>query len=174
MGAESGGIVVRRIGASQGLLLRAVRLASLADAPGAFGRTYAETAAIPASDWEDDARASADGAYLSWFLAWQGDTPVGVIRGARRPPATLIVLRSWVEPAFRRRGIGSRLMDAVETWALDWGATDSRLWVSHDNEPAIAFYRRLGYVVIGARPDAEAGSERTALAMRRAFRVGHE
>lgn len=52
------------------------------------------------------------------------------------------VINLAVEPAARRLGVGTALMQAIEQ-ALPWG--DMTLMVQSENEPARALYRRLGY-----------------------------
>ena len=46
---------------------------------------------------------------------------------------------------FRRRGIGRALMDQAHAWAAAKGAVDVELNVFEFNQPALAFYRTLGY-----------------------------
>jgi ribosomal protein S18 acetylase RimI-like enzyme len=56
-------------------------------------------------------------------------------------------LRSvWVGPAARGRGVVDELIAAVQAWARQAGATTLRLAVMPGNEPAIAVYRRHGFV----------------------------
>lgn len=63
-------------------------------------------------------------------------------------------LRSvWVSPQARGGGVGDRLIAAVKTWARQWGATTLKLAVIPGNEPAIALYRRNGFVVTGELGD---------------------
>lgn len=50
-----------------------------------------------------------------------------------------------VDPAFRRRGIGQRLVRAVEAWAFEHGAAWVELNVYDFNAEARAFYDAIGY-----------------------------
>ena len=50
-----------------------------------------------------------------------------------------------VAPAFRRQGIGRRMHEYVERYFKSWDATRIDLHVSPNNEPALKFYRALGY-----------------------------
>jgi GNAT superfamily N-acetyltransferase len=50
-----------------------------------------------------------------------------------------------VDPAHRRRGLGSVVMAALWQWGREQGARRSYLQVEADNEPALALYERLGY-----------------------------
>jgi len=58
-----------------------------------------------------------------------------------------IVVRS----AFRRRGIGRRLMEEAQRWAEAQGADSVELNVSQFNRGAIAFYESLGYKTASRR-----------------------
>lgn len=50
-----------------------------------------------------------------------------------------------VNSGFKGRGIGRQLMDAIEQWARDHGATRLQLLADRDNQPALAFYKRLAW-----------------------------
>ena len=63
------------------------------------------------------------------------------------------VLTLAVEPAARRRGIGSALMGAASSRAAELGARRLFLEVGSVNYAAVAMYRRLGFVEVGRRKD---------------------
>lgn len=48
-------------------------------------------------------------------------------------------------PAFRRQGLGTEVLRALEAWGYENGARRAALQVEADNEAAIAMYGRLGY-----------------------------
>jgi ribosomal protein S18 acetylase RimI-like enzyme len=50
-----------------------------------------------------------------------------------------------VEEAWRGRGLGRALLEAIEVWARRLGATRLQLVADRDNAPALACYRRLGW-----------------------------
>ena len=67
-----------------------------------------------------------------------------------------------VDPAERRRGLGTLLLNAVEEQMKQEGVAVMNLEVAEDNEPARRFYRSLGFVAsgriakyYGGRVDAE-------------------
>ena len=66
-----------------------------------------------------------------------------------RPIARLIAL--VVAERARRAGIGTRLIDAVESWARDHGAGFVSLTTNNQRVGAHAFYRRAGYEETGRR-----------------------
>lgn len=60
--------------------------------------------------------------------------------------------RIAVDPAHRRTGLASELLDAVARTARDGGADRLLLEVREDNAGAIAFYAARGFVEIDRRP----------------------
>jgi ribosomal protein S18 acetylase RimI-like enzyme len=70
----------------------------------------------------------------------------GLIQLEARPGVTGNVTTVAVDPEYRRRGLG----EAMVRWALGWfqsqGLRRATLTVSADNGPAIALYRKLGFV----------------------------
>jgi ribosomal protein S18 acetylase RimI-like enzyme len=68
------------------------------------------------------------------------------------PPIPLFVDRRFgiidnlgVDPDFRRTGVGRALMEQAHDWAIRKGAESVELNVYEFNDPAIAFYEKLGY-----------------------------
>jgi GNAT superfamily N-acetyltransferase len=164
-------VEIRRIRADDWPLLRDLRLASLLDAPEAFGQRYENAAAESEAEWRSAARASASGDRRAWFLARTADAAaaddVGLVQARRRPPADCLVFSMWVAPAARRGGVGAALIDAVAQWARGWGAERIVLWVFGANEGALRFYERIGFHVLHDGPDADSGTAFGALAMER-------
>jgi len=174
--ADAHPIRIRRIGPSDGPLLRDLRLRSLSESPEAFGQPIEEATAQSETEWTSAARVASQGERRAWFLAETLPAPdrtartVGLVLGRRRPPDTLLIFSMWVDPAVRRAGVGAGLIAAAESWAADWGAHASVLWVFAGNEPAIRFYHRIGFVVQSDGEDARTGAPYGALAMSR--RIG--
>jgi ribosomal protein S18 acetylase RimI-like enzyme len=59
--------------------------------------------------------------------------------------------RGWVyylavRTTHQRQGVGSELMSAAEEWLRQTGAVKVQLMVRNENESALRFYRRVGYV----------------------------
>jgi|SRR5579883_919003 len=55
----------------------------------------------------------------------------------------------YVQPAFRRRGVGRRLMDQVDVFAQSVKARSLWLETQNINYPAIQFYLRVGFRLCG-------------------------
>ncbi len=57
---------------------------------------------------------------------------------------------AWIEDMVvaepeRGRGVGRRLLEAIEAWARARGASRLQLLADRENAPALAFYARLGW-----------------------------
>jgi GNAT superfamily N-acetyltransferase len=164
------GTSIRRIRADDWELLRALRLASLLDAPGAFGQTHANAAAIPDDEWQQTARASATGESRTWLIAFDDSgQAAGLVQARRRPAHDCLIFSMWVAPGARRLGVGRSLLDAAGEWGRGWGAQRLVLWVTASNEAAHRFYDNIGFSVIHDGPDAEAGATFGAFAMERSI-----
>lgn len=71
---------------------------------------------------------------------WMG-TAIDQITGIRHPNIFLL----YVDPNYRRQGIGKALMESAQTWAKEHGYTQIGLQVFTNNQPAIELYQQLGY-----------------------------
>ena len=149
--------------------LRDLRLRSLGDAPDAFGSTL---------DFE---RRHGQAAWIGWIEGWEGARNalfvaergpewIGMAVGSRagdEPDAHLYGM--WVDPAWRARGIGARLVDRGPRMGSARGVQRSViLSVTETNAGAAAFYERLGFVDTGDRHRLREGSDLTVRVMSRA------
>ena len=162
---------IQRIRANQGLLLRDLRLRSLAESPDAFGQPIDKAQDRPDVEWHRSARQSALGDSRIWLFAQRGHDVIGLIQGRKRPPATLLLFSMWVDPRARQRGLGRELVESLERWASGWDARETILWVYGDNDLAIRFYGNLGFEVVRNGEDAESGARFGALAMQRPLKT---
>jgi len=67
----------------------------------------------------------------------------------RQPVGTLQWI--YVEDSARKRGVGRRLMDAALEWMALRQCIGSELYVSSNNQAAVAMYEKLGYRVSDLR-----------------------
>lgn len=138
---------IRPVGADCWQEVRNVRLAALADAPFAFGSTYAREAAFVEADWRR--RLEADRAVT--FLAYRADVegpPVGIAGGffdGATGANEVECVSMWVDSHARRGGSGADLVAAVVGWARIERADRVHLWVTESNEPARRLYERCGF-----------------------------
>jgi ribosomal protein S18 acetylase RimI-like enzyme len=88
----------------------------------------------------------------SWQRGWVADD------GGPRGFATveyeawhqrLVLWFLYIEPAWRRRGVGRALLEHVETYGRTVGASHVWLETSNINVPGVRAYERLGYVLRG-------------------------
>jgi RimJ/RimL family protein N-acetyltransferase len=148
-------IELRAVGADDWQQWRAMRLAALADTPGAFCSRLSDWADEPEERWRD--RLSIPGA-LNLFAIDTGtytgtdpgtDTPIGMVTGLPAgdagSPAELISM--WVHPVARGRGVATALITAIAQWAADSGSQTLTLSVLADNEAARRTYERNGFAV---------------------------
>lgn len=84
----------------------------------------------------------------TFFVAIAGDQLIGFVVGGLEDTGEEVyghICNLAVDPAFRRQGIGRRLVAREEQQFAVSLATGVQLEVRVSNKPAQAFYRRLGY-----------------------------
>lgn len=70
-----------------------------------------------------------------------------------RPEQVPLVMDVWVAPHLRRRGIGSRVLHALEQSARERGFSCVYIQVQLDKNPrAVELYKRLGYQTLQSKP----------------------
>ncbi|MDH3307257.1 MAG: GNAT family N-acetyltransferase [Acidimicrobiia bacterium] len=142
---------VRRILSEDGEVLRRVRLAALADSPGAFAMTLDEEHSYPPERWVEFAARRASGDEEVTFLAFDDrDTAVGIVGGYRRSPTTADLVAMWVDPAARRHRLGRELVAVLIRWARGAGCSAVELWVTRGNDGAKRLYDGFGFTETGA------------------------
>jgi ribosomal protein S18 acetylase RimI-like enzyme len=143
-------VALERVTAQNLEVFKRVRLRALAEAPGAFGSTYAREAQFTDEEWR--ARVARwDGESGVGYLALNDGEACG-IAGAfldQKDPAQALLVSMWSDTAQRQQGVGRLLVDAVADWARRRGARSMRLTVVSNNEGAIRFYERLGFAKTG-------------------------
>ncbi|MGV9249616.1 N-acetyltransferase family protein [Streptomyces sp. NPDC003710] len=140
---------LRTLEADDWSLWRELRLAALAEAPYAFGSTLAQWQGSGDREERWRARLSIPGAHD--LIALLDGLPVGMASGVPGEGAENVELISmWVNPTARGKGVGDYLIQAVERWAAERGATTLRLSVMPDNHKATALYERHSFTDTGA------------------------
>jgi ribosomal protein S18 acetylase RimI-like enzyme len=157
---------IRPFRADDAMLIKRVRLRSLADAPYAFGpQSFDEEAALPDSHWHQLA-ARVGGQDQEWrdrcvsYVVLDGDDACGTATCYLCPqvPHHAYFSAAWIDPRYRRRGLGRQLLDKAIAWAAAHGADHLRLWVDDTNPAAAEFYRALGFVPTGENQPVSEGS----------------
>ena len=150
---SSGSLRIRRLEPHESALHRDVRLRALRDAPDAFGEAAAQVEARPPSYWEELTRSVTQPGRHVMFVACEGNAVCGSIYGLRDAESSTAgrVGGSWVEPSYRRRGMGNALLQAVISWAREERFERLRLWAPAAGAAALAFYRQAGFSETGQR-----------------------
>lgn len=123
-------------------ILKEIRLASLLDAPTAFGVSHATAAAYSDSQWRDRASRRSQAEFL---LAFMNGVAVGIVGDAVSATLEFNMIAMWVKPEFRGTGIAAGLVDSIKTRAVLQGHTRVVLDVSPGNGRAASFYRKQGF-----------------------------
>jgi ribosomal protein S18 acetylase RimI-like enzyme len=139
-------VLVRAITADDWELMRDVRLSALAEAPSAFGSTYAREAAFTEEQWRDRV-----GERSVTFFAHDDPAvpaPAG-LAAVYVEDGTAQLVSMWVRPSSRGRHVGEALIEAAARWAgeRDFGALF--LWVTESNTAARRLYERCGFTATG-------------------------
>ena len=131
-------------------VLKAVRLLALQDAPYAFSSTYARESQLDDSEWLARIERM-NGNRGAGFLAVDGDTGCGIVGALldENDETRTHLISMWTAPAYRRQGVGRLLVDEVARWAQQRNVRTLLLMVTSNNEPAMRFYERLGFVKTG-------------------------
>ncbi len=146
-----GAYEIVRIGPDDWREFRDVRLASLDDAPGAFGATYADWVDASEERWRQRLTD------VPFTLVARGDAgPVGVVSGAETADAVELI-SMWVAPDHRGTGLARDLVGRVVAWAAESGR-QTVLMVRDDNAAAIGSYLRAGFVDLGVPADQPPGA----------------
>ncbi len=135
---------------------RSLRLRALKEDGAAFTSSYAEAAAQPDEFWQRRLATALEGRN-QWLLFGRADGRLVGMIGAYIPqesPSTAIVVSVYVPREERRKGISSRLMDAIlEVLRARPELTTVRLGVNATQSAAIALYEKFGFVEVARAPD---------------------
>lgn len=91
--------------------------------------------------------------WVRWDAGWvaEADRIIGFATvGFEAWHERLILWFLYIEPAWRRRGVGRALLERAEAHGRTLGATHIWLETSNVNVPGVTAYNRLGYELCGA------------------------
>ena len=160
-GGLSGRASVRALGPSDWRLYRTVRLAALKEAPYAFGSTHQRELEQPDEAW---IRRIAD---RTRFIAEADGVVAGTVSGGDGDSTgTAAMTAMWVDPRFRRQGVGDLLVKTVIEWARAAGYEEMFLWVTDGNANAERLYVRNGFARTGGVQDIRPGELEHEMARR--------
>ncbi len=139
-----------------------MRLAALKEAPYAFGSTY-EGEAGAGEDWWRQRLAD-----RARFVAEVDGEAAGIVSGGDSAiEGTAAITTMWVDPRFRRQGVGNLLVKAVLEWARSDGYSHVLLWVTEGNLEAEKLYERNAFVRTGQVSTVRPGEARIEYEMGR-------
>jgi ribosomal protein S18 acetylase RimI-like enzyme len=129
---------------------RDVRLRALRDSPTAFGSTYAREVQLTDGDWSQRSHRWTSPGSIG-YLAFDGERACGVVACYTEEENLLRghIVSMWVDPDYRREGVGQLLIEGVRSWAVARGLRELKLMVTSVNMGAIRFYERLGFQMTG-------------------------
>jgi GNAT superfamily N-acetyltransferase len=145
-------------------LLRDLRIRALSDAPDSFGPTAESALAQPEDYWRGWA-SGRSGHIRAWGAVDDG-APVGLVSGGVRASGVGHFGALWLDPAYRRSGLGRRLTELVCEWMESEGCTRLELEVTEGN-PAEQLYASMGFARTGARQPLREGSDLFEVTMAR-------
>jgi GNAT superfamily N-acetyltransferase len=153
-------VLIRPLGPDEWETFKEVRLASLREAPYAFGATLEDATARSDEGWREGL------SERTQLVAVIEGATVGTVGGIGDPATGAAELVSmWVAPEWRGRGMGAELVGAVVTWAAGQDFVEVRLWVAEGNEAAERLYSRCGFTRTGAAQPIREGEARLELEM---------
>jgi len=137
---------LRRLEPHEVSLHRELRLRALQEAPDSFGETFADVAARPLPYWENLTRSVTESGRHVMFLAYEGSDVVGSTYGLLDSENEAgRVGGMWVEPAWRRRGVGRALLHEVFSGAREHKLRRLGLWAPAHSPTALALYSQAGF-----------------------------
>lgn len=129
-----------------------MRLEALREAAYAFGSTLAREQERSEAEWRSAVASRAR------FVADSGGAVVGTVScGDGDATGVAALTAMWVDPGFRRKGIGALLVGRVIEWARETGYGQVDLWVVEGNDNAERLYQRHGFHRTGAQTEVRPG-----------------
>lgn len=152
---------IRRATSAEWRLGRDIRLRALSEAPDAFCSTLEREQGFDDEDWKFRLE------HAETVFAWLGGEAVGTATGKADPHETggREIVAMWVDPAYRRAGVATALIEDLVRRARDAGAASVALWVAGDNERAQRLYEKCGFAATGQRDVMRPGVDELRMRM---------
>ena len=106
----------------------------------------------------------------TWFVAMDEGEFAGYV-GSQAVMGEADMMNLAVHPDYRRRGVGEQLVLQLVDHLRRQGSHILMLEVRASNEPAIALYKKLGFIQVGRRPNYYTKPKEDALILRKEWSV---
>ena len=117
--------------------------------------------------WSEKSIASElENALSLWLVAVEGDEVIGYV-GSQTVLGWTDMMNVAVHPEHRRKGVGEKLVLALEDALKAQESTCLTLEVRASNEPAKSLYEKLGFTEVGRRKNYYRNPKEDALIMRK-------
>ena len=158
---------VRGFDAGEWPLYRELRLKALADSPDSFGGTWTEEKDRPEEEWSTRLKEWTTSPDCHAMLALAGGKPAGLLfaRLEGEDQRNVHLYSMWIDPLFRRAGLGGLLVSSVVAWSRQRAAQVLHLRVAEKNSAAIGLYERIGFRRTSERAPLRESSSQFAIAM---------
>jgi GNAT superfamily N-acetyltransferase len=135
---------IRSLQPGEWALLKTLRITALDSDPQSYWETAADARTCDDVYWNTFARKLTSPNGSRMFILESASVDSGFVFGVRKDGDEYRVGGLWVDPAQRRKGFGSLLVQEVVAWArADSTTAVIQLWCSIG--PAMAFYQRNGF-----------------------------
>jgi ribosomal protein S18 acetylase RimI-like enzyme len=163
------GMTIRRIGADDLEAFKRIRLEALREEPLAYASSFEDWAVLSDDEW----RGRMSEPIVAAFL---GEEPVALAGLMRQRPGKMVhrasIVMVYVRKDQRGTGLASDLIDAIIDEARAWGIVQLELAVTAENQAAVRFYERKGFLEIGRIPGALMHEGREIDDIMMALRIG--
>ncbi len=145
---------IRRLTVEDASAYRRLRLEALQESPSSFGSAHEDEILKPIERFQESLGGSAERAYFGAIAGNDLVGCVGIERETGRKEQHKAFLRGmYVSPASRGKGVGRALLAAALNLAEGWsGLEQVTLAVTASAAPAVALYRRAGFIEYGRAP----------------------
>lgn len=163
-------ITVRRIRSGEADLLKQVRLASLQDAPYAFGAAYDLVSQRSDEDWREKAESTANGCDGATFFVFSEEVPIGMAALFRIEGDVLTgeavskgqtevgeLIQVWVAAEYRGTSAAWDLMNAIFKWAGENNFLRIIAGVTKGNVRAQQIYIKYGFSIMDKSSSNDSG-----------------
>jgi ribosomal protein S18 acetylase RimI-like enzyme len=153
-------IEIKTMSPDQWQLYKTMRCGALAEAPYAYSSTLDDALKRSDEDWQQLTRQYARDPNSVTYFAFEDEVPCGisacVIDGSEAE-----MFAVWVDPSYRRKGVGTQLVEYARVWSVSQGARKLKVGVFDDNPAGLMFYHSAGFQDLGQIKPELSSKDRT-------------